>query len=64
MTIAEKILRILQSQERSKTWLAEKTNITKQAMNYKLKNNSFTAEELLRLAKVLNINLEELKKEI
>lgn len=64
MTVAEKILEILQSQERSKSWLAEKTDITKQAMNYKLKHNSFTAEELLKLAKVLNIDLEELKKEI
>jgi len=61
MKVADYILEVLNSQERQKSWLADKTNISKQAINYKFKNNSFTAEELLILSEVLNINLEELK---
>ena len=61
MKVAEYILEVLNSQERQKSWLADKTNISKQAINYKFKNNSFTAEELLILSEILNINLEELK---
>jgi len=61
ITIAQYILNILNNQERAKSWLADKVDISKQALNYKFSNNSFTAEELVRIAKVLNINLEELK---
>jgi len=64
MTVAEYILEVLSTQERPKSWLAEKIDISKQAIHYKFKSNSFTAEELLRIAKVLNINLEELKEKI
>jgi hypothetical protein len=64
MTIAEHILEVLKSQERSKSWLAEKINITKQAIHYKFKSDSFTAEELIKISKVLGINLEELKEKI
>ena len=64
MTIAEYILEVLQSQERPKTWLAEKIDISKQTIRYKFNNNSFTAEDLIKIAKVLNINLEELKDKI
>ena len=60
MKVADYILEILNSQERQKSWLADKVNISKQAMNYKFKNNSFTAEELFEITKVLNINLEEM----
>ena len=61
MKVADYILGILNSQERQKSWLADKVNISKQAMNYKFKNNSFTAEELLTVSEVLNIKFEELK---
>lgn len=64
MTVAESILKVLKSQERSKSWLAEKIDISKQTIHYKFKSNSFTAEDLLKVAKVLNINLEELKNQI
>lgn len=64
MNVAEYILEILEKQERPKAWLAEKINITKQTIQYKFNNNSFTAEELIKIAKVLNINLEELKEKI
>jgi len=64
LTIAQYILNILELQERQKSWLAEKVGITKQAIGYKFKNDSFTAEELIRIAKFLNFNLEELKDKI
>ncbi|HBI37959.1 MAG TPA: hypothetical protein DDY71_09975 [Spirochaetia bacterium] len=64
MKVAEYILEVLNSQERQKSWLADKVNISKQAMNYKFKNNSFTAEELFEITKVLNINLEEMRDKI
>jgi len=64
MKVADYILEILNSQERQKSWLADKVNISKQAMNYKFKNNSFTAEELFEITKVLNINLEEMRDKI
>ena len=64
MKVADYILKILNSQERQKSWLADKVNISKQAINYKFKNNSFTAEELFEITKVLNINLEEMRDEI
>jgi len=64
MKVADYILEVLNSQERQKSWLADKVNISKQAMNYKFKNNSFTAEELFEITKVLNINLEEMRGKI
>jgi len=64
MKVADYILEILNYQERQKSWLADKVNISKQAMNYKFKNNSFTAEELFEITKVLNINLEEMRDKI
>jgi len=64
MKVADYILKILNSQERQKSWLADKVNISKQAINYKFKNNSFTAEELFEITKVLNINLEEMRDKI
>jgi len=64
MKVSDYILEILNSQERQKSWLADKVNISKQAINYKFKNNSFTAEELFEITKVLNINLEEMRDEI
>jgi len=64
MKIAEYILEVLNSQERAKSWLADKINISKQAINYKFKSNSFTGEEVFKITKVLNINLEEMREKI
>jgi len=61
MKISDYILEVLNSQERQKSWLAEKIGISKQAINYKFKNNSFTAEELIDVSEVLNIDLKEFK---
>ena len=63
MFVSEYIQKILNSQERQKNWLAEKVNISKQTAGYKLKHNSFTAEELFDIADVLGINLEVMREE-
>jgi len=63
MFVSEYISNILKNQERQKNWLAEKVNISKQTAGYKLKHNSFTAEELFDIADILNINLEVMREE-
>ena len=63
MFVAKYIQKILNSQERQKNWLAEKVNISKQTAGYKLKHNSFTAEELFDIADVLGVNLEVMREE-
>lgn len=57
MTVSEHIICSLEYRGATKQWLAEKLGITKQTMNYKLTHNSFTAEELLKIAKVMDIDL-------
>lgn len=61
MTVSEYIEQTITEQGRQKTWLAEKLGITKQVLNYKFTNNSFTAEELITLGKLLSIDLNKLK---
>jgi plasmid maintenance system antidote protein VapI len=63
MYIGEHIQKILDEQGRSQVWLADKIGINDKTFSGKLKRNSITGEELLRIAKVLGINLEELKGE-
>ena len=63
MFVSLYISNILKHQERQKNWLAEKVNISKQTAGYKLKHNSFTAEELFDIADILNINLEVMREE-
>ena len=64
MDIGEYIQKVLDEQGRSQVWLADKIGIHDKTFSGKLKRNSISGEELLRIAKVLNINLEELKGEI
>jgi hypothetical protein len=61
MTVTEFIEQYRKEQGREKIWLAEKLGITKQVLNYKFTNNSFTAEELVSLGKLLNMDLNSLK---
>lgn len=61
MTVTEFIEQHRKEQGREKIWLAEKLGITKQVLNYKFTNNSFTAEELVSLGKLLNMDLNKLK---
>lgn len=64
MNIAEYIEQVLKDQRREKIWLADKLNITKQIMNYRFKNNNFSANELMTISKELGIDLNKLRDEI
>jgi DNA-binding CsgD family transcriptional regulator len=57
LTVAEHIIHSLDYRGATKQWLADRMGITKQTMNYKLKHNSFTAEELLQIARIMEIDL-------
>jgi hypothetical protein len=62
MNLAEYISQVIEQQGRTKTWVAEKSEINYKTFIDKLTRNTITGEELLRIAKVLNIDLEELKR--
>lgn len=62
MNIGEYIQKVLDEQGRSQVWLADQIGIHDKTFSGKLKRNSISGEELLRIAKVLGINLEELKR--
>jgi len=64
MNLGEHIANTIEQQGRTKTWVADQSEIKYKTFVDKIMRNSFTGEELLRVAKVLNINLEELKGEI
>ena len=64
MDIGEYIQKVLDEQGRSQIWLADKLGIHDKTFSGKLKRNSITGEELLKIAQLLGINLEELKGEI
>ena len=64
MDIGSYIKNILKEQGRSQAWLADKLELNEKKFSGKLKRNNITGEELLRVAKLLGINLEELKGEM
>ncbi len=55
--MAERIEDALNERGSTKTWLAKKMGITRQSLNYRLKSNNFSAEELLQIAKILEVDL-------
>lgn len=61
MNLAEYITEVIEQQGRTKIWVAEQSEIKYQTFVEKLKRNSITGEELLRIGKVLNVDLNELK---
>jgi galactokinase len=63
LTVSEFIEQHRKTERREKIWLAEQLGITKQVLNYKFTNNSFTAEELVKLGKLLNMDLNKLKED-
>jgi lambda repressor-like predicted transcriptional regulator len=63
MKLSEIINQELENQERGIPWLSDKTGIKYKTLYDKLKNNTVKGEELLRIAKVLNIDLNKLKEE-
>jgi len=64
MNIGSYIKNILKDQGRSQAWLANKLELNEKTFSGKLKRNNITGEELLKIAQLLGINLEELKGEI
>jgi hypothetical protein len=64
LNIAEYIEEVRQQQGRSKSWLAAQMNINYKTFFDKLKNNRFSAEELLLISRLLNIDLEKLKEKV
>jgi len=64
MNTGQHILSVLKDQGRSQVWLADKLGIHEKTFSNKLRRNSITGDELLQIAKLLNINLEELKEKI
>jgi len=61
MNLGEYIAKIIDEQGKTKVWVAEKSGIIYKTFVDKLTRDSFTGKELLRVAMVLNINLEDLK---
>jgi len=54
----------LDEQGRSQVWLAKMLKINDKTFSGKLKRSSITGEELLRIAKLLGIDLEVMKEEV
>lgn len=64
MNVAKIISETIDDQGREIKRVAEKVDIPYTTFLYKLKNDYFLAEELLKISKLLNINLEKLKNKI
>jgi len=64
MHLGELIDSIRVEKGHTKLWVAEQVNINYKTFVDKLKRDTFDGKELIRLAKLLNINLEELKDKI
>lgn len=63
MNIGKKIKEVLESQGRAAAWLADKIEINEITLRGKLNRNSISADDLLKISIILDINLEELKME-
>jgi len=64
MNTGQYILSVLKDQGRSQVWLADKLGVHEKTFSNKLRRNSITGDELLKIAKLLNIDLEKLKNDI
>lgn len=64
MDIAKLIEETLEEQGRTKAWLSEQLNINYKTFTGKFKRNSFEAVELIRIGKLLGIDLNSLKEEV
>ena len=59
--ISEYISNIIKQQGRKNNWVAKQSNISYSTFMNKLNNDTFTATELICIARVLDIDLNELK---
>jgi len=64
MNTGQYILSVLKDQGRSQVWLADKLGVHEKTFSNKLRRNSITGDELLKIAKLLSIDLEKLKNEV
>jgi hypothetical protein len=62
MNISEYINQKIEEQGRQKNWIAEQLGTNYKTFCYRLKNNSLTAEELIKLSDILGFDMNELKK--
>lgn len=63
MKLSEYISQVIESQGRTKVWVAEQSDINYKTFVDKLSRNTITGEELLKIARVLNIDLNKLKED-
>lgn len=64
ITVGKYISNVLKEQGRQKTWLAAQLNISKEGLNYKIREDAFRANELIKISRMLNIDLEKMKGEV
>ena len=55
ITTATKVIFALKNQGRKKKWLAEKLEISRPTLNARLKDNTFTINEVYMLSSLLSI---------
>jgi hypothetical protein len=61
MNLGQYIENIIEQQGRSKQWVSDRLNMNYKTFFYRLKNDSLKATDLLVIAKLLGIDLNELK---
>ena len=61
MDIGKYIKNILESKGYTQRQLADKLNIDEKRFSYRLTNNSLSAQELIEIAEILNLDLNQLK---
>lgn len=64
MNIGNLIFDELKNQGRKKVWLAEKIGIPNSTLSDKIKKDTFSAEELIKLSIFLDIDLEYIKEKV
>lgn len=63
MNLAEVIKADLKSKGLKQSFLSKQLNISDQSLSYKLSNNKFTADELIKLVNLLGLNPKKIFKE-
>lgn len=63
MNIGEYIKEEIKNQGRTQKWIAKKIEMDVNTFNRKINNDTFAADELIKIAKILNIDLNKLKED-
>ena len=64
MNLGDYIKQEIEKQGRTQKWVAEQMNVDRKTFNRKLKTDYFTAQELLQVSKILNLDLNKLKESV